>query len=254
MFPIVCQIGPFAVYSYGLMLALAVIVASFLSAREARRFGIAPETTYDLAFWVVLWGILGARVFYILLNFDYFLQFPWEAVMLQKGGLAWQGSLVAGALAGVYFIRRKRLPVLLLLDAVAPFLALGHAIGRIGCLLNGCCYGKAAAWGLYFPLWHERLQPTQIYMSLGELAVFFILRHWQKRGITPAGRLFVLYLVLSSLERFIVEFFRADHTALWLGLSIFQYACVLIMAAAGLINFYMVREPNGKTGPDSPGK
>ncbi len=236
MFPVICQIGPFALYSYGLMLALAVMAASFLTAREAAGRGIARETVYDLAFWVVLWGILGARLFYVLLNVDYFRQFPVEILMLQKGGLAWQGSLAAGILAGIVFIRRHKLPLWTLLDTAAPFVALGHAIGRIGCLLNGCCYGKAVAWGLYFPVWGERLHPTQIYMALGELAVFLILRALQRRGGQPEGRLFVLYLFLSSLERFGVEFFRADHILLWGGLSLFQYVCLLIMAAAVAVN------------------
>jgi len=235
MFPVICYIGPFAVYAYGLMLALAVIVASFLAGDQARKQGLSRDDIYDLAFWVVLWGILGARLFYIFLNFDYFLNNPLETVMLQKGGLAWQGSLLAGIVSGISFIRQKRLPLLIVLDIVAPFIALGHAIGRIGCLFNGCCYGKPWAHGLYFPVWHERLHPTQIYMALGELAVFLILRalqtdsRWSKQ---PAGRLFVFYLILSSLERFVVEFFRADHDVLWGGLSIFQYVCLSIMAIA----------------------
>jgi phosphatidylglycerol:prolipoprotein diacylglycerol transferase len=232
MHPIICQLGPFTVYSYGLMLALAVITASYLTAREAQKRGMARDVVYDLAFWVVLWGILGARLFYVLLNVDYFREFPLDILMLQKGGLAWQGSLLAGTLAGIFFIRKKKLPLLLFLDTAAPFIALGHAIGRIGCFLNGCCYGKASSWGIYFPVWHEQLLPTQLYMVLGELAVFLILRALQKRADQPAGRLFVLYLMLSSLERFIVEFFRADHVVLWGGLSIFQYVCLAIVAVA----------------------
>ena len=241
MYPVICHIGPFAVYSYGLMLAAAVITASFLTAREAQKRAVPRDAVYDLAFWVVLWGILGARIFYVFLNADYFYQFPVEILMLHKGGLAWQGSLVAGTLAGVFFIRRKKLPLLALLDIAAPFIALGHAIGRIGCFLNGCCYGRPSAWGIYFPVWHERLLPTQLYMVAGELAVFLILRMLQKRTDQPLGRLFVLYLMLSSLERFIVEFFRADHAVLWGGLSIFQYVCLLIMGAAIIINTRLSR-------------
>jgi phosphatidylglycerol:prolipoprotein diacylglycerol transferase len=241
MHPVICYIGPFAVYSYGLMLALAVITASFLTAREAQKHGIARDVIYDLAFWVVLWGILGARVFYVFLNLDYFNQFPVDILMLHKGGLAWQGSLVAGVLAGIFFIRRKNLPLFVVLDIAAPFIALGHAIGRVGCFLNGCCYGKASAWGIYFPVWHEQLLPTQLYMVAGELAVFLILRLLQKRGDQPLGRLFVLYLMLSSVERFIVEFFRADHTVLWGGLSIFQYVCLFIIGVAVIINMRLTR-------------
>ncbi len=239
MFPVICHIGPFAVYSYGLMLALGVLSASFLTAQEAFKRGIPKDVVYDLAFWVVLWGILGARLFYCLLNFDYFLQFPLEILMLQKGGLAWQGSLLTGALAGILFIRKKKLPLWTVLDIAAPFIALGHAIGRVGCFLNGCCYGQAPAWGVYFPVWHQRLIPTQIYMSFGELAVFLILRVLQQRGGQPQGRLFLLYLLLSSVERFIVEFYRADHVVLWGGLSIFQYICAGIVILALVINSFL---------------
>jgi len=241
MHPVICHIGPFTLYSYGLMLAVAVIAASFLTAREAQKYGIARDTVYDLAFWAVLWGILGARVFYIFLNADYFLEFPFEIFMLQKGGLAWQGSLIAGVLAGVFFIRRKKLPLLILLDIAAPFIALGHAIGRIGCFFNGCCYGKPSAWGIYFPVWQEYLLPTQLYMVAGELAVFLVLRFFQKRSDRPLGQVFVLYLMLSSLERFVVEFFRADHVVLWGGLSIFQYVCLLITGIAVIINLRLSR-------------
>ncbi len=241
MFPVICHIGPFTLFAYGLMLALAVIAASFLAAREAGRRGLVQADIYDLAFWVVLWGILGARVFYVFLYLDHYLQFPLEILMLQKGGLAWQGSLLAGTAAGVVFIRRKKLPLVPLMDMVAPFIALGQSIGRIGCLLNGCCYGKAVAWGLYFPVWGARLHPTQVYMSLGDLAVFLILRALQERGGQPAGRLFILYLALSSLERFVVEFFRADTLVLWGGLTLFQYTCAAFIAAALFINTRLPR-------------
>ncbi|MEI8012969.1 MAG: prolipoprotein diacylglyceryl transferase [Candidatus Omnitrophota bacterium] len=236
MFPVICHLGPFTLYSYGLMLAVAVVVGSLLTAREVARYGINREVIYDLAFWVVVCGIVGARLFYVFLNFDYFSQFPFEILMLQKGGLAWQGSLLTGVAAGIVFIRHQKLPLWTVLDAAAPFLALGHAIGRIGCLLNGCCYGKPVAWGLYFPVWGQHLHPTQIYMSAGEFFVFLILYVLQKQGKNPAGRLFVLYLVLSSAERFIVEFFRADHVEMWGGLSLFQYVCALVIAAALVVN------------------
>ena len=241
MHPVICSIGPFSLYSYGLMLAVAVITASFLAARAAEKRGMAKDVIYDLAFWVVLWGILGARLFFIFLDWDYFRQFPLEMPMLQKGGLAWQGSLIAGIMAGILFIRKKKLPLFLVLDVVAPFIALGHAIGRIGCFLNGCCYGRPSAWGIYFPVWHERLLPTQLYMVAGEFFVFLILLLLRKRVGPPAGRLFMMYLFLSSLERFIVEFFRADHVVLWGGLSIFQYICLVIMGVAIVVNIRLSR-------------
>lgn len=235
MFPVICHIGPVPVYSYGLMLALAVFVSSVLLAKDALRLGISRETIYDLVFWVVVCGIIGARVFYVLLNLDFFLRSPVEILMLPKGGLAWQGSFAGGLLAGIVFIRRKKLPLWPLLDMSAPYIALGHAIGRIGCLLNGCCYGKPVIWGLYFPVWEERLIPTQIFMSLGQLVIFLLLR-WRISTGTGGrdGQIFILYLLLSSVERFGIEFFRADHE-LYCGLSIFQYISMAIFAIAIIV-------------------
>ena len=185
------------------MFAIAVFTASFLAAREAQKIGISRDVVLDLAFWVVLAGILGARLFYISFNLDYFLAVPSEIFMLQKGGLAWQGGFAGGIAAGLYFVKVKRLPLWKFVDVIAPYIALGHAIGRIGCFLNGCCYGKPASWGLYYPVWHERLQPTQIYMVLGQLTIFLILRYVQPRS-KYTGQVFVLYLMLSSVERFLV--------------------------------------------------
>lgn len=237
------QIGSFAIYAYGLFLAIAVFVASSLLAVEARRMGVSRDVIYDLAFWVVLWGIIGARLFYIFLNLSYFVHEPLEIIMLQKGGLAWQGSFIGGMISGVVFLRRKNIPVWKFLDITAPFIALGHAIGRIGCLLNGCCYGKPAAWGLFFPVWGERLIPTQIFMSVGQIIIFLLLRAFASKARFE-GQVFVWYLILSSVDRFSVEFFRADHE-LYAGLSIFQYVCIMIFLV-GLFIDHRLRRRYGK--------
>ncbi len=240
MFPIICKIGPVPVYSYGLMLALAVLATSWLVARDAHaKLALKKDDVYDLVFWVVLAGIAGARLFYVLLNWRQFVSSPLEIVMLQNGGLAWQGSLLAGLLAVVLYIRKKGWPLWKFLDLASPYVALGQAIGRIGCLLNGCCYGKPAVWGLYFPVWGERLQPTQIYMSAGQIAIFLLLRALQPKAKRD-GQVFVWYLMFSAIERFIVEFFRADHD-LYYGLSLFQYICFGIFIAALAANTWLSR-------------
>jgi phosphatidylglycerol:prolipoprotein diacylglycerol transferase len=235
MHPVICHLGPFTIYSYGLMFAIAILTSSYLASREAAKAGISAETIYDLTFWVVITGVIGARILYVLLNWDYFVSVPQDIIMLQKGGLAWQGGLVCGGAIGLYYLMKKKLPFWKLLDLIAPFIALGHAIGRIGCFLNGCCYGKAASWGLYYPVWHERMQPTQIYMVLGQLAIFTVLRYYQPKA-RRVGQVFVLYLVLSSIERFLIEFVRADHALYW-GLSISQFVCLAIFVAALSVNY-----------------
>ncbi len=223
------------------MLAVAVIVCSFFLSRESRRIGIDPEMIFDLVFWIVLSGILGARLFFILLNLPFFLQNPLEIIMIQHGGLAWQGGLVGASLTGIVFIRKKGWPLLKTLDLVAPYAALGQSIGRIGCFLNGCCYGKPAPWGIYFPVHDARLHPTQLYASGGLFLIFLVLKFTQKRSSklresgAPEyvdGKIFVLYLLLASAWRFIVEFFRADHREIFFSLSIFQLVCLGITGVA----------------------
>jgi len=240
MFPIICQIGPVTIYSYGVMMAISVIVCSVLLAREAVHYKIHPDIIYDLVFWIVISGIMGARIFYILLNFQFFITNPLEIIMIHHGGLSWQGSLVIGTAVAVWLIKRERLPFLLTLDLMAPYIALGQAIGRIGCFLNGCCYGREVSWGIYFPVHDARLHPTQLYMSAALFAIFFILKRFRNFSKTP-GQVLVLYFILASGQRFIVEFFRADHEPLWLNLSIYQYVALGILATGLFVNTLITR-------------
>ena len=225
MHPILFKLGPITVYSYGAMIALSVVVCSFLLGRDAKKIQIPADVIYDLMFWVVAWGILGARVFYVILTWDYFSQNPLEIIMIMHGGLAWQGGLIGGLIAGVWFVRHKKLKLRIILDLVAPYIALGQSIGRIGCFFNGCCYGREVEWGIYFPAQHARLHPTQLYETVGLFVVFLILKYAQTNP-HRAGMIFVLYLWLGAIERFVVEFYRADHDVLWLGLSLFQYIAI----------------------------
>ncbi len=242
MYPTIGHIGPITIYSFGLMLAIAVIVCSFLMSRDARKVGISQETIFDLVFWVILGGIVGARIFFILLNLSDFVADPKQIIMIANGGLAWQGGLVLGCLAGVMYVRKKNLSLSMMVDLAAPYLALGQAIGRIGCFLNGCCYGRSVAWGIYFPVHGQHLHPTQLYDTGMLLGIFFILKYLQKSS-TRRGEVFAAYLVLASVERFINEFFRADHTVAAMGLSIFQWVSVAVFLLGGYLWWRLHRQP-----------
>lgn len=124
MHPILFSIGPLTIYSYGVTIALAVIICSWALSHDAKAYKIPSDVIYDLIFWTVAWGILGARVFYVFLTWDYFSHNLLEMIMLQHGGLAWQGGLIGGLLAGIWFVRSKKLPLRILLDLVAPYIAL----------------------------------------------------------------------------------------------------------------------------------
>jgi phosphatidylglycerol:prolipoprotein diacylglycerol transferase len=227
------------VYSFGLLLVIAVVVCSLMLARDAVQRKIDADVAFDLVFWVMVGGIVGARIFYVLLNHTFFLEHPEEIIMIQNGGLAWQGGLILGFITGMMFVRKRRLSLSLMLDLAAPYLALGQAFGRIGCFLNGCCYGKEVSWGVYFPARDAHLHPTQLYDAGGLLIIFLILKRYQ-RFSEIQGLVFASYLILVSSLRFMVEFFRADHEVLIFGLSVYQYVCFGLLVFAFIFAYIML--------------
>lgn len=213
MHPVICTIGQFSVYSYGLMLAVAFLVSSTLASIEAKKQNIPPDTIFNLFFTALIFGILGARIFYVIENLHYYLNNPIEIIMLQRGGLSWFGGLMLGILSSVLYLRKK-LPIYKIFDLIAPFIALAQAIGRIGCLLNGCCYGKT-------------IIPIQIYSSFLLLLIFSILRFLQQKPHKD-GQIFFTYLLLYSIKRFFIEFWRMDNAIILLGLTLFQIISIML--------------------------
>lgn len=231
MFPIICRIGPFTIFSYGLMLALAFAVSTTLIYRRALAQGNNPEVFFNLAFIVFIAGIIGARILYVAENLSYYKSNLVEVFFLQHGGLSWFGGLASGSLCGIFYLKRRSLSVYETLDLVAPYVALGQALGRIGCLLNGCCYGRETGHGLYFSVHDAMLVPIQLYSSLALLAIFVALRLLQERS-HRRGDIFFAYLLLYSLKRFIVEFWRQDNPAVIAGLTLFQLLSAALFIAA----------------------
>jgi phosphatidylglycerol---prolipoprotein diacylglyceryl transferase len=240
MHPIICTFGPFNLYSYGLMLALAVTISSLLACRRARVSAIDPDAVINLSFVMVVSGIIGARLFYVAANLQDYLQRPLEIVMVQHGGLAWFGGLIVGSLSAFAYLKIKKLPIYPMLDLLAPFVALGQSIGRIGCLLNGCCYGKASEFGIYFSVHDAVLIPTQVYSSLLLLLIFVVLRFAQEKPHRE-GKIFFLYLLLYSIKRFFIEFLRNDNPMVILGLTLFQVLSAVIFFIAFLNLFLILR-------------
>jgi phosphatidylglycerol---prolipoprotein diacylglyceryl transferase len=227
MLPEICHIGFFKIYSYGLMLVLAFFVSSYLATRQAINEKVDPDKILNLCFYSFISGIIGARIFYVLSDVVYYLRNPLEIVMLQHGGLAWFGGLILGSAAAVLFIKKNKLGLLKTLDLLAPFIALGQAIGRIGCLLNGCCFGKVSKFGIYFKVFDQILIPTQLYSSLLLLVIFVTLRLIQDRKHLP-GIVLYSYLFLYSIKRFSIEFLRNDSLRIFHGLTLFQILSLLL--------------------------
>ncbi|MDR1298548.1 MAG: prolipoprotein diacylglyceryl transferase [Deltaproteobacteria bacterium] len=219
MWPRDIAIGPLAVGGYGLMIMLGVLCGLSLLAVTAPRAGLGVRKTFDLGFWLVILGILGSRLAYVVLEWRHFSRTPALALQYWQGGLMFQGGLLAGLLFVSYLALRKRLNFLLAGDALAPALALGQAIGRAGCLLAGCCYGLPAPRGFPFaltfppgalaPPWRP-LYPTQIMEGLGlALIAVCLLRLLNKTR--PAGLVLASYLTLSGLLRLVVDRYRGDY-------------------------------------------
>lgn len=242
MYPEICKIGPFTIYSYGLSLAFAFLSCSFLARAQAKRKGINPDIIFNLVFLSFISGIIGARLFYIFQNLSFYLQDPLEVIMFAHGGLSWVGGLTSGVFTAVLYIKSKGMPIFKVMDLIAPFIALGQAIGRIGCLLNGCCFGKTAIFGIYFPAHHEVLIPTQLYSSFSLIFIFIILRFLQDRP-HKQGQVFFTYLLLYSIKRFFIEFWRGDNQVVFLGLTLFQITSLLIFCVA-IFSLFLIKKPS----------
>lgn len=230
MHPVLFKLGPFTIYSYGFFLASAFLISSILVEKQARRAGIKPHIISNLCLISLISGIIGARLFFIILNLDFFKHNPKQIIMFHEGGLVWYGGLTFALICGFIYLRLKKQPVLSILDFVSVYIALAQSIGRIGCFLNGCCFGKI--WPRY-----NIFYPTQIFSSLIMLSIFIILRILQTRHI-KTGNIFLLYLILYSLKRFFIEFIRADPYLVILNLTVFQVISVSIFIVA-VISFML---------------
>lgn len=227
MYPEICKLGPFTIYSYGLMLVLAFMVAAALSSSRARKENFNPDIIFNLLFISFVSGVIGARVFYVIEHIGDYIRSPLEVIMFQHGGLSWFGGLILGSVSGIIFLKNKKLEIYKALDLIAPFLALAQAIGRVGCLLNACCLGKESTFGIYFTLHGRILIPVQAYSSVLLIFIFMILRFLQDRP-HKAGYIFFMYLLLYSLKRFFIEFLRADNEIVLFGLTLFQVISIAI--------------------------
>jgi len=231
MAPILFECRFFTIYTHGVFVAFSFLLTVPLWVREAGRRGMDPERIYTLGLLLLAFGIVGARALYVLLNLRFFLENPLEIIKVHHGGLAWYGGF-AGALATlILYSRRQGWSPSAVLDSVAPFAAISQAVGRIGCFFNGCCYGFPVEWGIYFKTHGRHLFPTQLVDSATILFVAVFLLRLQSRDKTGTGRIAAWYLVASGLQRFLIEFLRADIRPYYFSLSVFQWMALAVMGA-----------------------
>ena len=220
MHPILFHLGSFPVHSYGVMTALAFVFGLWTATLRAKRVNVSGEVIADVTLWLMLGTILGARTVYVVTYWqDEFAGRPLaEIFAIWHGGLVYYGGLIGASLAGLIYLHWKKLPLWKIADIIAPSIALGSVFGRIGCLLNGCCYGRACdlPWAISFPPGNPLgspttpVHPTEIYDALLNFALYLFLA-WLFRRRKFDGQIFATYLICYAVTRSFVEYFRGDY-------------------------------------------
>jgi phosphatidylglycerol---prolipoprotein diacylglyceryl transferase len=241
---IIFQAGPLTLYSYGLFVALGSALAILLIIREASRRGMEPSDILDIMMGILLGGLLGGRLLFVVINWRDYAGGPlWDVLNIAEGGLAFQGALAAGALSGAVLVRIKKLSFWRVSDLIAPYLALAQAIGRIGCFFNGCCYGKetAGCCGVTFPGEEVMRIPVQLYSSLGLMIIFLVLLRLREKTRFD-GYIFCMYLMLYPVFRFLMDLLRGDDLAMVSVLTLSQVISIATLALGGFLYFVRAKD------------
>ena len=259
MHPIAFQLGPISVHWYGVMIALAFLAGLWTATLRAKREKIHGEIIADVTLWLMAGGIIGARFAYVTTYWrEQFASQPISEIFkIYHGGLVYYGGFIGATVSGMIYIRWKKMPFWKIADILAPSIALGSVFGRIGCLLNGCCYGRQTdlPWAITFtnPQANELsgtplgipLHPTEIYDALLNLVLYVFLA-WLFRRKKFDGQVFATYLLCYAITRSVVEYFRGDYTVLHyhLGLTPAQWIGVpIFVAGLALAAILSRREP-----------
>lgn len=235
-------IGPIPIRMYGLMIGIGFLLGIYLASRRAKKEGLNPDLILDMGVYLLLAAIIGSRVLYVLTTWHEFARNPLDMFAIWKGGLVFYGGVLGAVPVGIWYVKKHHLPVWQTADIIAPYAALGHAFGRLGCFFAGCCYGAACSGPFCITYSDPRslapqgipLFPTQLMESGGEFLIFgllLLLRRYKKFD----GQLFWFYLVFYAVLRFTIEFFRGDAVrgVYFGGLVSTSQIIAIIMALAG---------------------
>jgi len=249
MHPVLFEIRGFPVHTYGVLLAAAYLLGLQLAVMRSKRFGIEPSRIMDLGIAVIIAALLGAKAMLLVVDFRKFTSDPRELLTLLRSGGVFYGGLLVAVPVAIWYVRRHGLPTWTVGDLAAPGIALAHAVGRVGCLMAGCCFGRPSTlpWAVTFESAYAAdnvgvplglpLHPTQIYEAVAELLIFFFLLAFERRARAYPGRTFWTYVLLYGITRFAIEFFRGDSRGMVGPLSTSQFVSVLTapLAVAMLI-------------------
>ena len=262
MLPELFEIGRFTVYTYGVLLAAAYLLGLKFAMVRARTRGLDPARTLDLGIYIIVSALIGAKLLLLIVEFDTFRQSPGELLTLARSGGVFYGGLILAVTVALWYMRRHRMPMWITCDVFAPGIALGHAVGRLGCLAAGCCFGRptGVSWAVTFthpeaaanvgtPL-NVPLHPTQLYESGAELLILLLLLATERKGRPFAGRTFWLYLLLYGVSRFVIEFFRGDDRGLVFDLLPTSQFISLVLIPLSLVMLYVLsRRPVATSEP-----
>jgi phosphatidylglycerol:prolipoprotein diacylglycerol transferase len=247
------KLGPLTVHWYGILMAIGFLAGLWTAGRRAKLVGISSEKIFDLGPWLIVGGILGGRVLYVISYWrESFAGNLSEIFMIQHGGLVFYGGLIGATIAGIIYLRFKNLPVWKVADIIAPSIALGYVFGRLGCLMNGCCYGRECSlpWAIHFPADHAThggpVHPTELYDSLLNLG-FYCFLAWLFRRKKFDGQVFAVYLIGYAILRSFVEYFRGDYPVYYLGGGVTPAQLVSIgIIVGGLLLLFLLPRPQPK--------
>ncbi len=266
MHPILFELGPVTIYSYGVLLAAAYLLGLWMAARRARHAGLDANRVLDLGIWVIIAALVGAKALLFIVDFDHFTS-SWQAftTLLRSGGVFY-GGLIAAVVVCIYQLRKHRLPLWTSGDLFAPGIALGYMVGRLGCLAAGCCYGRPTdvAWAITFtdpvanlnvgtPL-NVALHPTQLYESFAGFAILITLLALERRGRGFPGRTFWLFVLLYAVSRFVIEFFRGDDRGFVFGLLSTSQFISLLLAPLSLLMLWYLSRPARPPAAETPAR
>ncbi len=254
MHPILLDFGSFSLYTYGLFVALGFMTAIFISQKMATPHNIKHETISDIFFIVLVSALIGARALYVIISFDAYKNNLLDIFKIWNGGLVFFGGFIFSVIITAAYLKYRELNIWLTADVLAPGVAIGHAVGRIGCLFAGCCYGETCdlPFAIKFtdpqslaPL-NVDLHPTQVYMVLSNLVLFFILL-WLNKKKRFNGMIFLSYIMLYSLFRFVIEFFRGDFRGdfIYEFISLSQGIGLLVSLMAFVLILILSKRANG---------
>ena len=248
--PVAFRIGPKLIYWYGVFVAVGFVVGIAVAGRLLRREGLPAAAAGDIGVWALVGGMLGGRLLYVLTEWDYYVRNPLEIPRIDHGGLVYLGGL-AGGILGIYlYVRRQSLSAWPVLDAFSPALALGHAFGRVGCLLRGCCYGTPTRlpWGVW--LGGELRHPTPLYAAAMNALLALALVGFYRHRRFP-GQVFVFYLLAYGTGRFLTDFLRGDFPSRpimgWMATS--QLMSLTVVMAGALLWRARTRAVRREPGP-----